>query len=76
MQEYCARDTSCNPCAYSLSYLVAKYETHVEMAIESIFSEISENTALILKKAKDDASGKDSSEVLVRAQSMQIKMPV
>jgi hypothetical protein len=38
MLEKCTASNSdkhvCNPCAYTLAYLFAKYERHVEMAIE------------------------------------------
>lgn len=54
--------TTCNPCAYTIAYLFAKYETHVEMAIEEIFTEISKRIASVLLEAKRDASGEHDSE--------------
>lgn len=46
----------CNPCAFTISYMFAKYEKHVEMTLETIFRSMSEKIAAALLQAKKDAS--------------------
>lgn len=53
----CADSTStCYPCAYTLSYVWTKYEDYVETTLETIYSDLSDITALVLYEAYTDAS--------------------
>lgn len=57
MLEECNIDLNCNPCGYAISYMFSKYQKHIEMTTESLFSEIGERTSKILAKARKDAKG-------------------
>lgn len=57
MHSKCESEKKCNPCAYTIAYLFAKYGMHVETAIEQVLTEISERIAGVLVNAKRDASG-------------------
>ena len=53
------KDTNiqCNPCAYTVAYMFAKYEKSVETALENIFKQISQAIAKSLLEAKKNANG-------------------
>jgi hypothetical protein len=57
METECSTSTdTCYPCAYSISYLFTKYEDYVTEALEDIYTEISDLTAIVLYEAYSDAS--------------------
>lgn len=57
METECSSSSdTCYPCAYTLSYVFTKYEDYVTQALEDIYSDISDITALVLYEAYTDAS--------------------
>lgn len=56
--------------------MFAKYEKQVEMAIETIFTEISERIASVLLDAKAGAIGEHDSKTLTLADSLTVRVPV
>ena len=46
---------ACDPCAFTLSFLFAKYEAYVQSLLEIIFKDMVENVAKTLFVAKNDA---------------------
>lgn len=64
----------CNPCAFSIAYVFAKYEKHVEMALETVFQEISEKNAEVLLKAKKEVES--NTKILTPNESLKLKIPL